>query len=244
MTAKPGVPPENEIHPTAVVGEGVVLGTGNIVGPYTVILGPCEIGDGNWIGPHAAIGLPAQTRGRAHGSPGASGAGAGVHIGHRNVIREFVTVHQGTDQPTLVGDDCYLMTQAHVPHDATIGDGVTLANSVQIGGHTWVGAGANVGLGTSVHQWATIGAMAMVGMQSAVTRDLPPLAVAVGSPARVTGVNRVALERADWADIDALVEVVGAVLLDGAARDNLPTGIRQLFDEFDAERHVRGRGLR
>ena len=34
----------NRIHPTAVLGPGVELGSGNVVGPYAVVLGPCRIG--------------------------------------------------------------------------------------------------------------------------------------------------------------------------------------------------------
>jgi UDP-N-acetylglucosamine acyltransferase len=36
----------------------------------------------------------------------------------------------------------------------------------------------------------------MVGMASVVTKDIPPFAIAYGSPARVNGINKVGLERA------------------------------------------------
>ena len=38
------------VHPTAVVGPGVELGTGVEIGPHAVLLGPCRIGDGVRIG--------------------------------------------------------------------------------------------------------------------------------------------------------------------------------------------------
>src|SRR5438270_513526 len=37
----------NRIHPTAVVGDAVDLGEGNVVGPYAVVLGPCSLMVGN-----------------------------------------------------------------------------------------------------------------------------------------------------------------------------------------------------
>lgn len=37
---------------------------------------------------------------------------------------------------TRIGNDCYLMTQLHVPHDAQIENDVTLSNSAQLGGHS------------------------------------------------------------------------------------------------------------
>lgn len=191
----------NKIHPTAVIGADVHLGDNNVIGPYTVIIGPASIGDGNLIGPHASVGTPAEFRGGPHptGWDGET-AGAGVTIGNGNIIREFVTVNQGTHEPTTVGDDCYLLARSHVGHDCVLHDAVTLADAVQLGGHTHVWAWVNVGLGTAVHQRSRIGPGAMVGMASAVRKDVPPFTIAVGNPARVTGVNRVGLSRRGCTD--------------------------------------------
>lgn len=189
----------NQVHDTAIIGDEVMLGTGNIIGPYTVILGHVELGDDNWIGPHVAIGTPPETRGGAHPAAwnGDSTAGS-IRIGDRNVIREFTTVQQGWADITIVGSDCYLMTKCHVPHDGQLGDRVTVSCSVMIGGHTVVGSGANLGLGTVVHQKLVIGEGAMVGMGSVVTRNIPPYALAYGNPAVVRGANRLGLERAEF----------------------------------------------
>lgn len=181
---------DNAIHPTAVVGDDVELGSGNTVGPYAVVLGPATIGDGNWIGPHSVIGTPGESRG-AEFQPG-----GGLRIGNGCVIREFVTVHQGVEAETVVGDGCYLLSRSHVPHDAVLEDGVTLADSVQVGGHVWIGRNANLGLGATVHQFRRIGAYAMVAMNAAVTADVPPGALVAGVPARIVQANRVGLERA------------------------------------------------
>ncbi|MGH3468883.1 MAG: UDP-N-acetylglucosamine acyltransferase, partial [Thermocrispum sp.] len=93
----------NRIHPTAVIGDGVQLGDGNDIGPFAVVVGPVVIGSGNWIGPHCVIGTPASDRGAPHpaawdGAPSGDPEqdGFGVRIGDRNVIREYCSVHQGT----------------------------------------------------------------------------------------------------------------------------------------------------
>ncbi len=186
----------NRIHPTAVVAGDVELGTGNVVGPYAVLLGPARLGDDNWIGPHVAIGTPAEIRGIDHGAGwDGSPVGTGVRIGSRNVFREYTTVHQGHYAVTVIGADCYLMNKVYIGHDGIVGDGVTMASSVTLGGHVHVGAGANLGMGATVHQRRIVGPGAMVGMGAVVTRDLPPYALAYGSPCRVRGANSVGMSR-------------------------------------------------
>lgn len=192
----------NRIHPTAIIGEGVQLGADNVIGPFTVIVGPARIGDGNWIGPHVTIGTPGEDRHGPHpvawedaptGDPERDGHG--VRIGDRNKIREYVSIQQGTWRPSTLGNDGYLLRGSHIGHDVVVDDAVTLACGVLLGGHTHVWSGANLGMGTVVHQKARIGPGAMVGMGSAVRREVGAFTISVGNPARVTGVNVVGLSR-------------------------------------------------
>lgn len=186
----------NDVHPTAVLGDDVELGDGNVIGPFAVVLGPVRLGDRNWIGPHVVIGTPAEIRGIEHGTARGSDVGTGIVIGDGNVLREYTTVHQGHYATTSVGNDCYLMNKVYLAHDNQIGDGVTIASGASLGGHVHVGAGANLGMGVVVHQRRIIGPGVMLGMGSIVTRDVPPYALAFGNPCRVRGANRVGMERA------------------------------------------------
>jgi UDP-N-acetylglucosamine acyltransferase len=198
------------VHPTAVVGDGVVLGTGNVIGPHAVLLGPLTVGDDNWFGPGVVVGTPPEVRGVAHGATWESPvAGPGVRIGSRNVLREGTVVHQGWQEQTVVGDDCFLMNKVYVAHDTVLADGVTLASTVTMGGHVRIGAGANVGMGATVHQRRVVGAGAMVGMGSVVTRDVPPFALVYGSPARLRGANRVGMAR-QGVDEDAIIALAAS----------------------------------
>jgi UDP-N-acetylglucosamine acyltransferase len=203
----------NTIHPTAVIGPDVVLGEGNVVGPHAVLFGPLRIGDGNWFGAGVAIGTPPEIRGAAHPAGWVEAAGAGVIIGDRNVLREGVTVQQGSHRATRVGDDCFVMSRAYVAHDGEIGDGVTIAAGTSLAGHVRVGAGANLGMGVTVHQRRVVGAGAMVGMGAVVTRDVPPFARAFGSPVRLEGVNEVGLRRSGVDD--AVIATIVAAYGDG-----------------------------
>ncbi|HEX5405716.1 MAG TPA: UDP-N-acetylglucosamine acyltransferase [Pseudonocardiaceae bacterium] len=211
----------NRIHPTAVVGAGVELGDRNVIGPFSVVIGPCRIGDDNWIGPHVTIGTPAEHRDGPHPVGWDDElAGAGVWVGDRNRIREYVTVHQGTEHETRIGDDCYLLSRSHAGHDVRVDDDVTLACSVQLGGHSRVWSHATLGLGALVHQRCAIGPGAMVGMGAAVRGEVAPFTVSVGSPARTVAMNEVGLRRlgcpvvtgpAELSDVD-LPDDVAALL--------------------------------
>ncbi len=188
----------NTIHPAAVVGPEVELGLRNTVGPGVVLLGPLVIGDDNWFGAYSVVGAPAEVRGIDHGAGWEAErlVGTGVTIGSGNVLREYVTVHQGHYDRTRIGSDCYLMNKVYIGHDGHIGDRVTMASSATLGGHVHVGAGANLGMGCVVHQRRVIGPGVMVGMGSVVARDVPPHAMAYGNPCRVHGVNAVGMDRA------------------------------------------------
>ncbi len=206
----------NHIHPSAVIGRGVVLGQDNYVGPHVVIAGRTVIGDGNWFGAGVVVGALPEVRGWPHDATWLDeDPGDGVLIGHRNVLRDGVQVHRGWKGRTVVGDDAFLMNQVYIAHDCELGHGVTMASHVAVGGHCRIGDGANLGLGTVVHQRTTIGGVAMVGMGSVVNRDLPPFVKAYGNPCRVRGINMVGMERKGFS-----AEQVAAVV-DAHARDAL-----------------------
>jgi UDP-N-acetylglucosamine acyltransferase len=204
----------NKIHESAIVGPDVVLGIGNIIGPGAVLLGPLELGDNNWIGPSAIIGSPAQIRGGEHVAPWNEVSNSlGIRIGSSNVIREFTTIQQPSRNQTVIGDDCFFMTQSHVPHDAQIGSRVTLANSVHLAGHCILFDDVSIGLSTSVHQYTVVGQGAMIGMGSAVKGHIPPYSLAFGIPSRVRGANKVGMSRTMYSDDD--IAIVDSFLTSG-----------------------------
>jgi UDP-N-acetylglucosamine acyltransferase len=223
----------NRIHHTAVIGDGVEMGSGNVIGPYAVLLGPVKLGDGNWVGPHVVIGTPAEIRGVDHGTDVGGASGAGVDIGDGNVIREYTTIHQGRHAATRVGDDCFLMNKVYIAHDGAIGDKVTMASSATLGGHVRVGTLANLGMGILVHQRRVVGPVAMVGMGSVVTRDVPPFALAYGNPCRVRSANRIGMQRAGIADeaIDALDKAYANGLPEAAPREPATAWAWRWWDE-------------
>lgn len=162
------------------------------------------------ISPLASIGTPGEDA-RKPDPPN-----HGVVIGDRTTVREFVTVHGGMESPTVIGNDVYIMAHSHVGHDARISDGVTLATRATIGGHCYIHEGANIGLSATVHQRVTVGAYAMIGMGSAVIRDVPPFTKWAGVPAKQIGYNRIGMERAGFT-AEQIAEVEAGGILSGPA---------------------------
>lgn len=199
----------NQISEFAHILGDVKIGAGNFVSPGAVIIGPVTIGNNNYFGPNCVVGTPPQddkinVESHKTSSLGNLGDFFEVQIGDNNTIREFVTVHKGITSPTRIGNNCYLMSYAHIAHDCNIYDNVKIANNVQMGGYTSILSGAYIGLSAVLHQFSVIGHYSMIGMGSTTTRNIPPTGLAIGSPSRVMKVNKTALLKLgipefDWA---------------------------------------------
>jgi UDP-N-acetylglucosamine acyltransferase len=182
------------IGPYVVIGDEVALGAGVRVESHAVLDGRTNVGDGTHIYPFASIGLAPQDlkyRGEA----------AETRIGARNQIREFVTIHRGTEgggMLTAIGDDCLIMAQAHVAHDCIVGDRVIMANAATLAGHVVVASGANIGAYSGVHQFCRIGREAYVGGYSVVVKDALPFALTVGNHAKCYGLNKEGMRRRNY----------------------------------------------
>jgi UDP-N-acetylglucosamine acyltransferase len=181
-----------EIGPYSIIGPEVEIGPGTRLMAHVYVEGPTWIGEDNIFFPYSTVGVASQDLKY-------KGERAETRIGHRNRIREFVTIHRGTQGGGLVtsiGDDNLLMAYVHVAHDVRIGNHTVLANGVTIGGHVEVGDWAVIGAFSGVHQFCRVGRHAMVGGYSVITQDIAPYSTTV-SPreAKVYGANKTGLER-------------------------------------------------
>ena len=191
------------VHPLAKVGKGTIVGPYVTIGEHVVIGERCRIGasaiidgwttigDENDIYPFSSIGLQPQDLKYA-GEP------TRLQIGHKNVFREFVTLHRGTAGGgglTTIGDRNLFMAYAHVAHDCHVGSGTIFGNAATLGGHVEVEDFATVSAYSGVHQFCRIGKYAFIGGYTVVTRDALPYAKTVGNRARIYGLNSIGLER-------------------------------------------------
>jgi UDP-N-acetylglucosamine acyltransferase len=186
------------IGPGAVIGSLVRIGAGSYVGPHVILDGRVCMGEKCQIYPHAVIGTPPQDV-TYRDEP------TRVEIGDRNIIREFVTVHRGTNRGggvTRIGSNVYLMAYCHVAHDNFICDHVIVANGAQLGGHVQLGEHVVVGAVSAIHQFVRVGSHAFLGGGSTVTMDVAPFCRATGNRAKLHGLNTVGLRRRGFGDDD------------------------------------------
>ncbi len=181
-----------EIGPYCIIGADVSIGERTQVKAHVVMEGPLDIGDDNVFYPFSTVGVAPQDL-KYHGER------SRTRIGSRNRIREFVTIHRGTEgggMITSIGDDNLLMAYVHVAHDVHIGSHTVLSNAVTFGGHVVVGDWAVIGASSGVHQFCRIGRHAIVGGYSVVTQDVLPFSNTVTArEAKVYGANATGLKR-------------------------------------------------
>lgn len=194
---------DHRIHPRAFIGDGVTLGRDVTVGPNAVLLGPLTIGDRVWIGPGAVIGTPPEISSLEQNAAWDGDlAHHGVVIGDDVVVRELVTVSQGSHRATVVGAGSWLLNTSYVAHDVQIGRSTTLSSGARVGGHAEIGDHVTLGLNATVHQRRSVGTGAMVGMGAGVTRDVIPFSKVYGSPPRRHGVNAYVLRKLGVSDAE------------------------------------------
>ncbi|MFM7736408.1 MAG: acyl-ACP--UDP-N-acetylglucosamine O-acyltransferase [Alphaproteobacteria bacterium] len=244
--ARARIAPDVEIGPFAIVEDDVEIGPGTSIGAYTQVCSGTRIGRDNRVHMHVVLGNEPQDLAYR-------GAPTRLEIGDRNVIREGSHLHRGSKQEaTVVGDDCYFMTNSHVGHDCRVGDGVILATGATLGGHAVVGPKAFVSGYCLVHQFVRVGRLSMMQGGAAASQDVPPFMTAVRSQNVLVGVNAVGLRRAglDRAAIASLRRAYRALFLDrrnlAQARANLleaeasrggPTAeVRELLEFIESSR--------
>ena len=199
----------NRVHPSAMIGPKAQLGEDNEIGAGCVIEGGATLGSHNklwmnvYVGPGTTLGDGNQLHmgaviGHLPQDVAFSGAPSFTTIGHRNTIREYVTIHRGTKagSSTVVGDDNFLMANAHIGHNSQVGSRTTFANLATLAGYCTVEDEALLSGLVAVHQFTRIGRLALVGGMSVAVKDIPSYMLSVGQRAVVRGVNVVGLRRA------------------------------------------------
>jgi acetyltransferase-like isoleucine patch superfamily enzyme len=200
-----------DIHPTAIVYPGTVLGEGVKVLEYAVVgkqpalsprstaqpskLPPAEIGDGTVVSTGAIVFAGAQV-------------GARVILGDQSCLRERVVIGDDVvigrgslvENDTTIGAMSKIQAEAYITAYSTLEEHVFIAPCVVTTNDNFMGRterrhalrkgptirrGARVGGGAILLPGIEIGEDAFVGAGAVVTKDVEKRMLVVGSPARV-----------------------------------------------------------
>ncbi len=226
--------PSARVGPYATIGPEVEIGEETEVGSHVVIEGPTRIGRRNRLFPFSTIGvIPQDLKFRGERSQ--------VVIGDDNRIREFVSIHRGTEGGgalTQIGNSNLLMAYVHIAHDCILGDQIIMGNGATLAGHVVIEDCAVVGAFVGIHQFCRIGRHGFVGGYTVITQDVLPFSRTVHErTAKVFGVNVVGLRRRGFAG-ERIKRLEKAVNL--LTRSNLNTSqaveeIRRSFNTMDED---------
>jgi len=200
-----------EIHPTAIVYPGTVLGEGVKVLEHAIVgkqptlsprstakredLPPTEIGDGTIVSTGAVVFA-------------GSKIGARVILGDQSCVRERVVVADDVvigrgslvENDTTIGAMTKIQAEAYITAYSTLEEHVFVAPCVVTTNDNFMGRterrhelikgrtirrGARVGGGAILCPGVEIGEDAFVGAGAVVTKDVPARKIVVGNPARV-----------------------------------------------------------
>ena len=217
-----------EIGPQCIVGADVVVGARTRMLAHVYTEGPLEIGEDNVFHPYSSVGATPQDLKY-------KGERSQTRIGHRNQIREFVTIHRGTQgggMLTEIGSDCLIMAYTHVAHDARVGDHVILGNAVTFAGHVTVEDWAVIEAFSGVHQFCRVGRHAFVGGYSVITQDVLPYSMTVTPrESKVFGANKIGLERRGF-DAERIDQLQKAFRLLTRANLNTTQALERIREEI------------
>ncbi len=222
------------IGPFCMVGPNVSIGPNTTLRSNVVVEGHTSIGEECDIFPFVTLGIQSQDQKYVPGTD------TYTKIGDRNTIREFVSVHSGTEagSTTSIGNDNALLAQSHVAHNCTVGDHVVMSHAATLAGHVIIGDYANIGGLSAIHQFCHVGRAAMVGGMSRVVQDVLPFTIAEGFPAHMRVINKVGMERAGYST-DDIAEVRKAFRILFMRELRLEESVKQVEEEFPSSANVR-----
>lgn len=179
------------IHPTARIGEHVVLGRGVQIGEGSIIYHHVVIGDEVKIGRNCVVKSCAVIGEEGFGFERAPSGEAvrlphigSVVIGDRVEIGSLTTVCRGTLGNTIVEEGAKIDDHVHIAHNVRVGPHAFVIACAEVSGGVRIGARAWIAPHSCVKNQLNIGDDAVVGLGSVVVKHVLAGSVVVGNPAR------------------------------------------------------------
>ena len=193
-----------QIHPTAFVGDGVMIGVESVVEPGAVIKSGVVIGANCHIGANSVVShcdIASHVTVGAGTVIGDSGFGFEmtkdgviqlphvgiVRIANRCVIGNQCSIDRGSLGDTVLGRSVMIDNMCHIAHNVQIGDRSIVAGQCAISGSVEIGADVKMGGQVGIAPHLKIGDGAVLTARSGVTKDVEPNTQMAGFPAIKSG---------------------------------------------------------
>ena len=240
-----------EIDKLAVVHKDAIIGENCKIGPFCTVAENTKIGANTTlrshvvVEPHTSLGedcdvFPFVTLGmQSQDQKYIPETVTYTVIGSRSVIREFASVHSGTEEhsTTSLGDDSSLLAHSHIGHNCTVGNNVTISHGAVLAGHVIVGDHANIGGLSAIHQFCHVGKAAMIAGMARTIQDVLPFTIAEGLPARMRVINKVGMERAGYSS-DEISDVRKAFRILFMREKRLEDAVNEVKDTFPESENI------
>ncbi len=180
------------VGPLSYIGADVHIGDGTRIAAHVTIDGDVRIGQDNEIHPQVVLGgTPIDYKYKGNRTK--------LEIGDRNILREQVTVHPGTEVGggiTRIGNDNLLSVGSHIGHDCQLGNDIRMIFGSPLAGHVIVEDGAVIGVHSKIAPFVHIGSYSYCGPSTHIYHDVPPYQRVVAPPTRILDTNVTGIERA------------------------------------------------
>lgn len=109
-----------------------------------------------------------------------------VHIPETTKVGRGVTIQNGCfiSCNVEIEDYVFIQPQVNIGHDCVLKEGCIVSGMANLAGAVTIGRYTYVGLSVAVKEKVAIGNDAIIGMYSAVYKDIPDEMIAMGNPAR------------------------------------------------------------
>jgi len=150
-----------QVHPTAVIDEGVMIGNGTKIWHFSHIMSGATLGENCTIGQNVLIAPQ-------------------VVLGNNVKVQNNVSVYTGVvcEDDVFLGPSC-VFTNVINPR--------SFISRMEEFRSTLVKKGATIGANATIICGVTIGEYAMIGAGAVVTKDVPDYALIVGNPGKQIG---------------------------------------------------------
>lgn len=192
--SKPILGKNCNIHPSAIIEEGVVLGDDVTIGAFTIIHSNTKIGNNTIIGSHCAIGSNGFQALKGHNGKSYNIHHiGGVTIGSNCYIAEFVNISRGLfDTNVTIEDNVLIDVGCHIAHDCHIGQNSILTANTKMFGSSCIEQNVWMSPGSMIMNRKSVANNCHVAPGAFIITNTEPGETYIGNPAvkESTFINR------------------------------------------------------